>query len=70
MKAALQITLQDMMSFRPCFQKRAAIAQLEGIDFKGKEVIDIGCGTGIIAFLAMDSGAAKITCGDISRLYA
>lgn len=48
------------------FQKRAAIAQLEGIDFQGKEIIDIGCGTGIIAFLAMDSGASKAICGDIS----
>ena len=48
------------------FQKRAALAQVEGIDFHGKEIIDIGCGTGIIAFLTMDSGAAKVICGDIS----
>ncbi len=48
------------------FQKRTALAQLEGIDFHGKEIIDIGCGTGIIAFLTMDSGAAKVICGDIS----
>jgi hypothetical protein len=26
------------------FHKRAAIAQLEEIDFHGKDVIDIGCG--------------------------
>jgi ubiquinone/menaquinone biosynthesis C-methylase UbiE len=48
------------------FQKRTAIAQLEGIDCQGKDIIDIGCGTGIIAFLALDSGAIKATCGDIS----
>ena len=48
------------------FQKRAAVAQLEEIDFHGKEVIDIGCGTGIIAFLAVDLGASKVICGDIA----
>ncbi len=48
------------------FQKRSAIAQIERIDFQGKEIIDIGCGTGIISFLALDSGAVKVICGDIS----
>ncbi len=48
------------------YQKRTAAGQLEGIKFRGKEVIDIGSGTGIVAFVALDSGAAKVTCGDIS----
>ncbi|MBE0667451.1 MAG: class I SAM-dependent methyltransferase, partial [Bacteroidales bacterium] len=48
------------------YQKRSAVAQLEGMDFRGREVIDIGCGTGIMALLALDMGAAKVACGDIS----
>jgi len=49
------------------YQKRTAVAQLDGIDLRGREVIDIGCGTGIIALLALDKGAAKAVCGDISE---
>lgn len=49
------------------YQKRAAIAQLDGIYLKDKEIIDIGCGTGIIALLALDMGAVKAVCGDISQ---
>jgi len=49
------------------YQKRAAVAQLDGIDVQDRELIDIGCGTGIIALLALDKGAAKAICGDISE---
>jgi ubiquinone/menaquinone biosynthesis C-methylase UbiE len=49
------------------FQKRAAAYQLYGIDFHKKEVIDIGGGTGIIALMALEMGAAKVVCGDISE---
>jgi ubiquinone/menaquinone biosynthesis C-methylase UbiE len=49
------------------YQSRAAAMQLNGIDFHGKELIDIGCGTGIIAMLALGMGAAKAVCGDISE---
>jgi ubiquinone/menaquinone biosynthesis C-methylase UbiE len=49
------------------FQKRAAASQLHGIDFHGKELIDIGCGTGIIGLMALEMGAAKVVCGDISE---
>lgn len=48
------------------YQKRTAIAQTDGINFSGKKIIDIGCGTGIIAFLAMERGASEAICGDIS----
>ncbi|HEM49550.1 MAG TPA: class I SAM-dependent methyltransferase, partial [Caldithrix sp.] len=48
------------------FQKKAAVAQMTGMDLLGKEVIDIGCGTGIISLLALEMGARKAVCGDIS----
>jgi ubiquinone/menaquinone biosynthesis C-methylase UbiE len=49
------------------FQKKAAIAQLTGLDLRGKEIIDIGCGTGIISLLTLEMGAKKAVCGDISE---
>ena len=48
------------------FQKKAAVAQLSGMNLRGKEIIDIGCGTGIISLLALEMGAKKALCGDIS----
>jgi len=38
-----------------------------GIDFHRKEVIDIGGGNGIVSFMALEMGAAKVVCGDISE---
>jgi ubiquinone/menaquinone biosynthesis C-methylase UbiE len=49
------------------FQKRSAEFQLYGLDFKGKELIDIGGGTGIFSLMALEMGAAKVVCGDISE---
>ena len=49
------------------FQIRAATAQLEGMDLQGKDVLDVGCGTGVISLLALQKGAAKVVCGDISN---
>lgn len=48
------------------YQSKAARAQLEEIDLEGKTVLDIGGGTGAISFLALERGAAHVTCGDIS----
>lgn len=49
------------------FQKKAAVAQLSDVDLRGKEIIDIGCGSGIISLVALEKGAKKVTCGDISE---
>ena len=49
-------------------QERAARIQLEGIDFTGQRVLDIGCGTGVLSEAALESGAEEIICGDISSL--
>ncbi|MFC1971369.1 class I SAM-dependent methyltransferase [Chloroflexota bacterium] len=40
---------------------------LDNIEVKGKEVIDIGCGTGILSLLALKNGVSKVTCCDISE---
>ncbi len=49
------------------FQTKAATAQLEGVYLQGKQVLDVGCGTGVISLLALQKGAAKVVCGDISN---
>ncbi len=43
-------------------------ALIQRIECKSKEIVDIGCGTGILSFIALEKGAAKISCVDISKL--
>ncbi len=40
---------------------------LEEIQLKNKELLDVGCGTGILSMLALAKGAKKTTCGDLSE---
>lgn len=41
---------------------------IQKIDCSGKEVVDVGCGTGILSFIALERGASRISCVDISKL--
>jgi ubiquinone/menaquinone biosynthesis C-methylase UbiE len=47
---------------------QAAAAELEGVELPGKEVLDVGCGTGIMSFLALERGATRVLGGDVSSL--
>ncbi|OGQ11607.1 MAG: hypothetical protein A2026_11405 [Deltaproteobacteria bacterium RBG_19FT_COMBO_46_12] len=49
-------------------QDRSARIQLEGIEFNGMYVLDVGCGTGALGYVAMEHGAKSVVCGDISCL--
>ena len=48
-------------------QKRAAAYQLYKCDFQGKHILDVGGGTGVMALKALEMGASKVICGDISE---
>ncbi|MEM1322038.1 MAG: 50S ribosomal protein L11 methyltransferase [Bacteroidota bacterium] len=43
------------------------IKQMAGLDFGGKQVLDYGCGTGILAILAAQMGAAQVDAIDIEE---
>ncbi len=41
---------------------------IQKIDLVDKEVIDVGCGSGILSLIALTKGAAKLSCVDMSTL--
>lgn len=45
---------------------RIATALVEGLDIQGKEILDVGCGTGVLSLLLLEKGAKKVISGDHS----
>ena len=43
------------------------IEEMAAVDFKGKTVLDLGCGTGILSILALKLGAENVTAIDIEE---
>jgi len=43
------------------------IEEMSHLDFKGKNVLDLGCGTGILSILALKLGAEAVTAIDIEQ---
>ena len=63
------IVIEPKMSFGTGHHETThqMIAQLLDIDVSGKRVLDMGCGTGILAILACMKGASSITGIDIDE---
>jgi len=62
-----QITIQPKMAFGTGHHETTYMMMqlMEHIDFNGTKVLDYGCGTGILAVLASQRGAAHIDAVDI-----
>jgi len=63
-KVSAHVQQYDELGYR--LQDRSARYQLENISLKGMQVLDVGCGTGALAVVAIENGAKGIICGDIS----
>lgn len=64
-----EIVIEPKMSFGTGHHEttRLVAGAMENIDFSGKRVLDLGCGTGVLAILASRMGAGEITAVDIDE---
>ncbi len=64
-----EILIDPKMSFGTGHHSTTAlmIKTMLSIDFSGKRVSDMGCGTGVLAILAKKQGAAEVTAVDIDE---
>jgi ribosomal protein L11 methyltransferase len=65
----MEIVIEPKMSFGTGHHATTSlmITDMLDTDFKGKKVLDAGCGTGILAILAEKLGAVQITAVDIDE---
>jgi ubiquinone/menaquinone biosynthesis C-methylase UbiE len=49
-------------------QDKSAHVQLEHLSFDHMNVLDVGCGTAALGYVAIEQGAKAVACGDISYL--
>lgn len=64
-----EIVIEPKMSFGTGHHEttRLVAGAMESIDFREKKVLDLGCGTGVLAILASMMGAGVITAVDIDE---
>ena len=68
-KCDFEIIIEPKMSFGTGHHETTflMLKTMLGLDFKGKTVLDMGCGTGVLAILAKLKGAKDITAIDIDE---
>ena len=68
-KYDIEVVIEPKMSFGTGHHETTSLVveQMLTIDFSEKTVLDMGCGTGLLAILAAKLGAAKITAIDINE---
>lgn len=65
----IELIIQPQMSFGTGHHETTWLMarRMFGLDLQGKKVLDMGCGTGVLAILADKLGAAEVTAIDIDE---